>query len=147
MNFRATLEEFTWWLHTLEFSLWACVSLYIALLVHCIHVSACWCLSHPCNHVLVMLKIFSLYVLVVFAMKAFVALTNRVTFAIAQMSYQSWTKNHECHAYHLHRRSVTLNMCVWMVWVMSSSICVSVCSYDHLCIFWLFTHLVILLRF
>ena len=59
------------------------------LLVHCIQVSTCGCLSHACDHVLVMLKVFDSYVLVVFAMKASVVLTHGVTFTVAQASSQS----------------------------------------------------------
>ena len=35
-----------------------------ALLVHCIQVSTCQCLSHACDHVLPMIKVFASYVLV-----------------------------------------------------------------------------------
>ena len=57
-----------------------------AFLVHFTQVSACWCLSHACDHVLVMLKVFASCVLLVFTMKASVALTHRVIFSVAQVS-------------------------------------------------------------
>jgi len=60
-----------------------------ALLVLFTQVFACWCLSHACNHVLVMSKVFTSCVLIVLVMKASVALTHGVTFIVAQVSSQS----------------------------------------------------------
>lgn len=58
-------------------------------LVHFTQFFACWYLSHAYDHVLVMLKVFASCVLGVFAMKASVALTHRVTFIVTQVSLQS----------------------------------------------------------
>jgi len=138
LPWRDSLDDYTH-LGSLRELMWAFT---FTSLVYCTQVFPCWCLSHACDRVLVMLKAFASYVFVVFAMKESVELTHRVTFIVAQASYQSCTINHECHGHRLHCRSVMLNMCVWWL-VGSSSSHASVCSYDHLCIFRLFTQLVI----
>lgn len=107
---------------------------------------ACWCLSHGCGHVMVMLKVFASCVPVVFTMKESIALTHRFIFTIAQASSRQSKINHKCRSCHLHCRLFMLNMCISMFWVISSSSHVSVCLHDHLCIFRSFTHLVILLK-
>lgn len=48
--------------------------------------------------------------------------------------------NHKCRACRLHRWSVMLSMCVWMVWVPSLSSHVSASLQYHVFIFRLFTH-------
>ena len=54
-----------------------------------------------------------------------------------------WMVNRDCCTCYLHCQSIMLNMCVWMIWVVSLSSHVRVWFHDHLCIFWSFTHLVI----
>lgn len=75
----------------------------------------------------------------------------RLTHRVNSLSYKhrhGWSMiNHKCHACHSHRHLVLLSMCVWMVWVVSSSSHVGVCLQDHMCIFYSFTNLVILLKF
>lgn len=55
--------------------------------------------------------------------------------------------SYKCHDCRLHFWSIMLGMCVWIIWVISSSSHVSVCLQDHICIFHSFPHLVTLLKF
>ena len=74
--------------HTRVYSVSLCV-LASTLLVHFIQVSAFWCVSHACNDVLVMLKVFTSCVLIVSTMKASITLTHGVTFTATQASSRS----------------------------------------------------------